>query len=224
MSSEYILRQEELVENPTARIPICLVLDVSGSMEGEPINELQSGIDLFMNTIQSDEVAKYAAEICMITFGGVVQKILDFASIERQETPVLTTEGLTPMGEAVVLAINLLEARKMEYKKAGVDYFQPWLVLMSDGAATDDISLAETKVNELVSRRQLTIFPIGIGAGANLHELSKLSGGRPPLKLKDLNFNEFFIWLSQSVSRVSQSTPGEKVELDLAGIQAWGTV
>ncbi len=224
MSNEYILRQEELVENPTARIPICLVLDVSGSMEGDPINELQEGFNVFMNTIQSDEVAKYAAEICVVTFGGAVEKKLDFASIERQETPILSTEGLTPMGEAVVLAINLLDARKREYKSAGVDYFQPWLVLMSDGESTDDISLAEKKVNELTSRKQLTVFPIGIGMSANLRELARLSGGRPPLRLKGLNFKEFFVWLSQSVSRVSQSTPGEKVELDLAGIQAWGTI
>lgn len=224
MSSEYILRQEELVENPTARIPICLVLDVSASMEGEPINELQEGVNIFMKAIQSDEVAKYAAEICMVTFGGSVEKILDFASIDRQEIPVLMADGLTPMGGAVVLAINFLDARKREYKNAGVDYFQPWLVLMSDGTPTDDISMAEAKVTELVSRKQLTVFPIGIGTGANMRELARLSGGRPPLKLKGLNFKEFFVWLSQSVSRVSQSTPGEKVELDLAGIQAWGTV
>ena len=133
-------------------------------------------------------------------------------------------DGLTPMGGAVVLAINFLDARKREYKNAGVDYFQPWLVLMSDGTPTDDISMAEAKVTELVSRKQLTVFPIGIGTGANMRELARLSGGRPPLKLKGLNFKEFFVWLSQSVSRVSQSTPGEKVELDLAGIQAWGTV
>ena len=32
-----ILRQEDLLTNPTTRLPICLCLDVSGSMDGAPI-------------------------------------------------------------------------------------------------------------------------------------------------------------------------------------------
>ena len=47
MSDEFIVRQQELVENPTARVPVCLVLDVSGSMAGAPIQELQEGVKVF---------------------------------------------------------------------------------------------------------------------------------------------------------------------------------
>ena len=38
-----LLRRKDLVENPTARVPVCLCLDVSGSMSGDPINELNCG-------------------------------------------------------------------------------------------------------------------------------------------------------------------------------------
>ncbi len=224
MSEDYILRQEELVENPTARIPICLVLDVSGSMDGDPISELGSGVELFFDAIRNDAVAQYAAEICIVTFGGIVKKELDFAAINRQILPSLEVNGDTPMGAAVTLALDLLDARKTEYRNAGVDYFQPWMVLMTDGQPTDDISVAEARIKSLVTSRKLTIFPIGIGSNTNLSELSRLSGERPPLRLKGLNFKEFFLWLSRSVSRVSQSTPGEKVKLDLDGIKAWGSV
>ena len=31
--------KSDLADNPTNRVPICLLLDISGSMEGEPINE-----------------------------------------------------------------------------------------------------------------------------------------------------------------------------------------
>lgn len=224
MSEDYILRQEELVENPTARIPICLVLDVSFSMGGAPIAELESGVEMFFDAIRNDEVAQYAAEICIVTFGGVAKKELDFAAISRQISPSLSVNGDTPMGAGVTLALDLLEARKTEYRNAGVDYFQPWMVLMTDGQPTDDISVAESRVRALVNSKKLTVFPIGIGSGANLNELSRLSGGRPPLRLKSLNFKDFFLWLSRSVSSVSQSTPGENVKLDLDGIKAWGSV
>lgn len=224
MQEEYVLRQEDLVENPTARVPICLVLDVSGSMGGEPIQELQDGVRMFFDAIKHDDVAQYAAEICIVTFGDVAQKALDFMSIERQSVPILVASGTTPMGQATSLALDLLEARKEDYKRAGVDYYQPWMVVMTDGEPTDDISAAAARIKSLVASKKLTVFPIGIGNTANLKKLGELSPTRPPLRLKGLNFKEFFQWLSRSVSRVSQSTPGETVALDVAGIDAWGQV
>jgi uncharacterized protein YegL len=224
MKEEFLIRQEELVENPTARVPICLVLDVSGSMSGEPIQELQSGVQMFFDAIRVDDVAQYAAEICVVTFGSTAQRAVDFMSIERQEVPGLVADGTTAMGQGVNMALDLLDARKEEYRRAGVDYYQPWMVIMTDGEPTDDISVASSRIKSLAESKKLTVFPIAIGAGANLGTLSALSPGRPPLRLKGLNFKEFFLWLSRSVSRVSQSTPGEAVQLDVAGIEAWGQI
>lgn len=224
MEEQYILRQEDLVENPTARVPICLVLDVSGSMSGISINELNAGVRLFFDAIKADEVAQYAAEICIVTFGNTVDKMLDFMSVERQTVPTLFASGSTPMGEGVAMGLDLLDARKEDYKRAGVDYYQPWMVVMTDGEPTDDISSAVKRISALVASKKLTVFPIAIGDSANLATLAKLSPTRPPLTLQGLNFKEFFTWLSRSVSRVSQSMPGESVELDTAGIKAWGKV
>lgn len=224
MDELHLLRQEDLLVNPTARVPICLVLDVSGSMGGAPINELNEGVKLFFDAIRSDDVAQYAAEICIVTFGESVNKELDFMSVDHQTIPTLYASGLTPMGAGVTLALQLLDARKRDYQQAGVDYYQPWMVLMTDGAPTDDVTLITEQVRKQVLEKKLTIFPIAIGESANLNTLASFSPTRPPLRLQGLNFREFFTWLSRSVSCVSQSTPGESVELDVAGIQAWGKI
>lgn len=220
---EYLLNQEELVDNPTPRVPICLVLDVSGSMGGDPLKEMEKGVGMFFDAIRDDEIAKYSAEISIVTFGGVARKALDFYSIERQEVPSFYADGATPMGEAVNLALDMLEHRKEEYKSAGVDYYQPWLVIMTDGEPTDDISGAASRLRELVTSKKISIFPIAIG-NTNVDKLAMLSPTRPPLRLNGLNFKEFFMWLSKSVSRVSQSTPGETVSLDVKGINAWAQI
>jgi len=224
IEEDYLLMQEELIENPTARIPICLVLDVSYSMRGEPIKELQHGIEMFFDAIKNDEIAQFSAEISIVTFASNAEKMLDFSSIQRQEVPHLSAMGTTSMGKGVLMALDILEARKLEYQTAGIDYYQPWMVLMTDGHPTDDIIPAVRKIEKLVETKKLTVFPIAIGDGVAMDKLGKFSPGRPPLRLKALNFSEFFIWLSQSVSRVSQSTPGEKIELDTSTINKWASI
>lgn len=227
MDNNLLVRLEDLVNNPTARVPVCLCLDTSGSMDGQPINELNEGVRLFYEAIKEDETALYSAEISIVTFGGNnAECIADFASLELQpNVPKLLASGMTPMGEAVNMALDLLERRKDEYKDRGVDYYQPWLVLMTDGEPNGDKSELSRAINrtvELVNQKKLTVFPIGIGAYADMNVLGQFSPKRPPLKLQGLKFREFFAWLSKSVSKTSQSTPGESVKLDVEGIKGWG--
>ncbi|WP_205300037.1 VWA domain-containing protein [Pantoea sp. Tr-811] len=158
MNDDYLFSQEDLVNNPTARVPICLVLDVSGSMAGSPIEELQEGVHIFHDAIREDEVARYAAEISIVTFGRDAKRIVDFMPVERQDIPVLVAGGTTPMGRGVNLALDLLDARKSDYRRAGVDCYQPWMVVMTDGEPTDDISHASERIRELYANRELTVF------------------------------------------------------------------
>jgi uncharacterized protein YegL len=123
------------------------------------------------------------------------------------------------MGKGVMKALQLLDERKTAYQSAGVDYYQPWLVIMSDGYPTDSIEEASEAISHLTHNHRLSVFPIAIG-NADTVVLSRLGGGRPALRLQGLKFEEFFIWLSKSVNRVSQSTPGEHVTLP-EGIEAW---
>ena len=226
MNSNLLVRLEDLVNNPTARVPVCLCLDTSGSMGGMPIDELNEGVRLFYEAIREDETALYSAEVSIVTFGGDAQCIADFASLEVQpNAPMLTANGMTPMGEAVNMGLDLLERRKDEYKDRGVDYYQPWLVLMTDGSPNGDSSELSRAINrtvDLVNQKKLTVFPIGIGSDADMDVLAQFSPKRPPLKLQGLKFREFFAWLSKSVSKTSQSTPGESVKLDVEGIKGWG--
>lgn len=221
-----LLRNEDLVNNPTPRVAVCLCLDVSGSMCGTPINELNRGVQLFFDAIREDETALYAAEIAIVTFGYEVECVRDFCSLTVQPNPpILQASGMTPMGEAVNLALDKLNRRKEDYKNAGVDYYQPWLVLMSDGGpngSAEELRKAKNTTTQLIQDRKLAVFSIGIGQDADMNELSAFSQPkRPALRLAGLRFREFFEWLSKSVSSTSQSTPGENVKLDTAGISGW---
>jgi uncharacterized protein YegL len=222
-----IVRIEDLLHNPTNRVPIALCLDVSGSMSGAPMQELNEGVRLFFEALQADPIAKASAEVAIVSFADRAEIVLDFQGLDRvTQPPVLaSTGGSTSLGEGVNLALDLLETRKQEYQKAGVDYFQPWLVLMTDGQPTSSAhKQAGPRACEMEGRGKLVVFPIGIGSGADMSTLAMFSKKRPPLRLQGLNFRQFFEWLSKSVVRVSQSRPGERVTLDLEGIKGWATL
>lgn len=238
MAGKNDIRITDLVENPTPRIPICLVLDRSPSMSGEtrwgspiqqtnpsPIDALNDGVKNFFDSVKKDKTACYSAEVSVIAFSGKTTALLDFCTITRANPPKIKLDfeyGGTSIGSAVELALNLLDARKKEYQDAGVDYYQPWLVLMTDGQPTDQTHISISKdISERVLSKKLSIFPIGIGQGADMKILAMFSPKRVPLRLKGLCFNEFFEWLSQSVSITSQSMPGEAIHLDEALIKTW---
>lgn len=201
---------DDLIDNPTPRCPCMLVLDSSGSMSGEPINELNEGVNLFIQTVLEDDFASYAVDLGIITFGGTVQEVVSIQSVQDVTPPVLSPSGQTPMGDAVNKAIQKLENRKQEYKNSGVSYYQPWLVLMTDGAPTDNYLIAAQKLRNLAETNKMNVIAVGIGEGCNLTKLAQFcSSNNPPKRLAGLNFKEFFKWLSQSVGEViTKSTPG----------------
>jgi len=214
--NDMLLRLEDLVTNPTTRLPVCLCLDVSYSMNGKPLRELINGVHNFFKAIKDDEIARYSVELSIVTFHSKAELILDFASIDRQKLPTLSAQGMTSMGEGVNLALDILETRKNEYSNRGIDYYQPWMVLMSDGGPTDNITSAVNRVEDLVNNKKLTVFPVALGSGANVEVLRKFSSlpNKSVLRLTNPeNFREFFQWLSQSVAVASQSTPGDKPTL-----------
>ena len=120
------------------------------------------------------------------------------------------------MGEAVYKALSLLRERKDVYKSKSLDYFRPWMFLVTDGMPTDDWHPAAREVREEETRKGVVIFCVGV-EGADIDTLAQFSGERHPLRLKGLAFGELFQWLSKSLSAVAHSRPGEQAPLPAVG-------
>lgn len=209
---EMMIRNNDLIDNPSSRCACMLVLDTSGSMDGEPIRELNAGFLEFIKAIQEDDVAAYSVEVGVITAGGSVHEALPFTTGTNIKgvTP-FNADGVTPLGEAVTLALRRLDERKSDYKKNGVAYYQPWLVIISDGTPTDSWQAAAQNARSLAEQRKLVVLSIGV-QGADLSKLGQFSS-KAAKQLDGLKFREFFQWLSASMSRVSSSNSTASVNL-----------
>lgn len=216
------MSHNDLFQNPSPRCACMLVLDTSGSMSGAPIQELNQGLQAFVEAVQEDEMSAYSVEVGVITAGGTVREELSFTTANTiREVSPLVADGITPLGAAVELALRRLEERKATYKRAGVAYYQPWLVIISDGEPTDSWQAVAQQTSALSQQRKLVVMPVGVSQ-ANMAILGQFSS-RPAKHLAGLKFREFFEWLSASMSRVSASNSTSSA-VALPATDSWDAV
>ena len=224
--------ESDIHGNADRRCPTVLLLDVSGSMSGKPLEELQAGLTQYIDEVAADSLAKRRLEIAIVTFGGTVQVVQEFATPDRVLIPTLSASGDTPMGQAIVAGLDLLKDRRIELSRQAVQQYKPWVLLITDGGPTDDgRDIWHEAVRRLRDSRshKAGFFAIGV-EGANMDKLKQLCDetqspgdkeARPPMKLLGLRFRDFFKWLSDSQIIVSGSQPEDKVSLPPV---TWGTM
>ncbi|MEH2035304.1 vWA domain-containing protein [Nostoc sp.] len=211
----------EFVENPENRCPVILLLDTSGSMSGQPIQELNRGLAAFKADVLKDSQASLSVEVAMITFGPIVKLTQDFVTIDQFTPPTLEVAGVTPMGAAIEYALDFLENRKQTYKDNGILYYRPWVFLITDGAPTDSWDSAAQRLRQAEAQSRLSFFAVGV-KDADMNILKQISlPERPPITLNGLDFRELFVWLSASMKRVSSGKVGQAVALPAMG---WGQI
>src|SRR5262245_30109521 len=105
----------EFAENPEPRCACLLLLDTSGSMEGEKIEQLNEGLRTFAAQLRADTMAAKRVEVAVVTFGPV-KVAQNFVTADVFQPRELAASGNTPMGEAISRAARMISARKKSYR------------------------------------------------------------------------------------------------------------
>jgi uncharacterized protein YegL len=130
-------------------LPLVLVLDTSLSMFGEAIEIVNDTLARTAEELHRNPSFKYTVKVAMITFGfdGVVlwrgnrrarPDENPFVDAAEWHPPVLDAAGVTPLAEAVTLAVDCVDAEKQRLRDARQLYNRPVIWLWSDGEPTDE--------------------------------------------------------------------------------------
>ena len=123
------------------------------------------------------------------------------------------------MAAGIHLALDIIEDRKYAYKAAGLQYYRPWILLLTDGQANlEGFDDAVARLTAAEMARGVTVFAVGAGPQVDWQQLGRVSVQRSPAPLDGLRYEELFEWLSASLSNVSNSTDFARTDEALAGM------
>ena len=109
----------------TRALPVLLLIDVSGSMEGEKINTVNECMRKMLASF-SDNSAEVPISVAMITFGDQVRLHIPFTPSAKIEWQDLTAYGMTPMGLALRMAKDMIQDPEIIPSKS----YRPTVVLI----------------------------------------------------------------------------------------------
>ncbi len=214
---------KDVVIKEARPLPVLLLIDNSGSMANEKINTVNLAIKEMIAEFSSIKNAKGKISIGAISFGNTVEIVQPIDKIENVNIPEFSASGKTWMGEAINMAIDMLEDKNQVPERA----YTPTIILLSDGLPSDcpgkmdsenyDFSEWEP-LQRLHSSERLKKCPklaLGIGEGTNYNMLNAFINNSevPVIKANDLStITKFFQWVTYSISKRSVSNnPNEPV-------------
>lgn len=193
------------------RLPVYLLLDTSGSMLGEPIEAVRTGMQSLLSALRQDPYALESAWLSVITFSNTAQQVVPLTDLAQFQAPVLTATSTTSMGGALKLLAQRIDQEVTKSTPEQKGDWKPIVFLMTDGRATDDI---EGGIAAIKAAKIGTFVACAAGPDAQTTDLQRITESVVRLDTADSNsIKSFFKWVSASIATTSQKVDQAKKEV-----------
>ncbi len=184
------------------RLPVYLLLDVSGSMSGEPIEAVKNGMQLMQQALRKDPYALETAYISVLTFSSEVKQVVPLTEVALFQPPQISASGGTALGEALkrVAECAANEVQKTTAEEKGD--WKPAVFIMTDGSPTDDL---DKGLSVFRTYKWGTVVVCAAGSNASIDTCQKITENVVSLDVADANsIGAYFKWVSASISTGSK--------------------
>jgi uncharacterized protein YegL len=184
------------------RLPVYLVLDVSGSMSGEPIEAVKNGLQVVVSSLRQNPYALETAHLSVITFGSDANQLIPLTELSAFQIPTIAAGGSTAMGAVLKLLAQKIDTEVTKTTAEVKGDWKPQVFLMTDGGPTDDW---KSGLAELQKRRPGLIVACAAGMGADTSVLRQITENVVQLDTADsATISAFFKWVTASITTSSQ--------------------
>ena len=181
------------------KLPVYFLIDVSESMAGEPIQEVEKGMKGIIQDLRHDPYALETVYISILVFAGQAEVLVPLTELYAFQTPNFPIGSGTALGKGLELLMKCIDAEVRQSTAQAKGDWKPIVFLFTDGAATDNCGPAIEKWRRNYSGK-CELIVVTFGRSADVGLLERLGG--QVLTLTDLgpdSFKEFFKWVSASI-------------------------
>ena len=198
------------------RLPIYFLIDISESMIGEPIQQVQEGLATIIQTLKTDPNAIETVWVSIIVFAGQPKTIVPLQELIKFYPPKFPIGSGTSLSKGLGHLMYELRKNIVETTAEVKGDWKPIVFLFTDGVPTDDTTpaISEWKQNW---QRKANLVAISFGDNTDNLMLSELTEDVLHFNNTDTNaYKQFFKWITDSIKTSSVSVENKTSGFELA--------
>jgi len=185
------------------RLPVYLLLDVSGSMFGEPIEAVNNGVQTMSAALRRDPNAMESAFISVITFESSVNQIIPLTEVAQFQPPTLVAGGGTSLGAALLKVVECADRDLVKNTPEQKGDWKPLVFIMTDGSPTDNV---DAGIQAFKAAKWGIVVACAAGAQADQSVLQRITENIVTLDTADAStIQAYFKWVSSSITAAGKS-------------------